>query len=233
MIHYKQCLALDVNHFGATINLAIMLAHNQEIVKSQKYFKHAIKLNPKSIQAHFGLAKIYMRNTSTLKDAIKHFNFVCLNDSQNFKAHCHLGIACLLDKQFEKAAESLKKCLVICPKYYQGVLAMGNLLYEVENFDAAIKYFKQALEMDPNDIQAILGLANSYNQVDSIEALHFYQMVIKLDSKIHDVHYNIGNALFKKGMYTEAIENYKKEIDINPKKAECYYNLGNAYCRNE
>ena len=49
IIHYKHCLSLDVNHFGATINLAILLAHNQEIVKSQKYFKHAIKLNPKSI----------------------------------------------------------------------------------------------------------------------------------------------------------------------------------------
>ena len=93
-----------------------------------------------------------MRNNTTLKEPIKHFSFVCANDSQNYKAQCHMGIACLLDKQFEKAAESLKQCLVICPQYFQGVLAMGNLLYEVENFEAAIKYYKQAMEMDPNDI---------------------------------------------------------------------------------
>jgi len=43
---FKQCLALDSQHFGAAIHLATQLANMSEYAKAQKYFKHSLRLNP-------------------------------------------------------------------------------------------------------------------------------------------------------------------------------------------
>lgn len=60
--HFKQCLLHDQAHFGACIHLATQLANVGEYGKSEKYFKHCIKLNKESVPAHFGLGKIYMQH---------------------------------------------------------------------------------------------------------------------------------------------------------------------------
>jgi tetratricopeptide (TPR) repeat protein len=57
MINFKKTLTLDVNHFGASIHLANMLANVGEGQRAAKYFMHALKIDPDSINAHFGLGK--------------------------------------------------------------------------------------------------------------------------------------------------------------------------------
>ena len=57
MQNFKKCLTLDQNHFGACIHLANLLANLGEGQRAAKYFKHAIKIDEDSINAHFGLGK--------------------------------------------------------------------------------------------------------------------------------------------------------------------------------
>ena len=77
---FKQCLALDSQHFGAAIHLATQLANMSEYAKAQKYFKHSLKLNPQSVPAHFGLAKILHQAQNNPIEALKHYRFVVEND---------------------------------------------------------------------------------------------------------------------------------------------------------
>lgn len=57
MQNFKKCLTLDQNHFGSCIHLANLLANLGEGQRAAKYFKHAIKIDSESINAHFGLGK--------------------------------------------------------------------------------------------------------------------------------------------------------------------------------
>lgn len=57
VLNYKKCLTLDNKHFGACIHLANLLANLGEGQRAAKYFKHAIRIDPESINAHFGLGK--------------------------------------------------------------------------------------------------------------------------------------------------------------------------------
>jgi tetratricopeptide (TPR) repeat protein len=57
MLCQKKCLTLDNNHFGACIHLANLLANLGEGQRAAKYFKHALKIDPDSVNAHFGLGK--------------------------------------------------------------------------------------------------------------------------------------------------------------------------------
>jgi tetratricopeptide (TPR) repeat protein len=122
--------------------LAVLLANNKELNKAQKYFKHCIKLQPNSHQAHYGLGKILSESSNTHPDALKHFKIAIENDRNNYKAMCQVGIIYLQQNDFESSAEYLKMALKINPKYLTGMIAMGNLLFESENPKTACKYFR-------------------------------------------------------------------------------------------
>ena len=55
--NYKKCLQLDQNHFGACIHLANLLANLAEGQRAVKYFRHALRVDPNSVNANFGMAK--------------------------------------------------------------------------------------------------------------------------------------------------------------------------------
>lgn len=84
----KQCLVLDQENFGACIHLATLLANTGENKKACKYFKHALKLNPKSIPANFGMGKILHAITSSGGQSIPYFKKVLELDPNYYKAHC-------------------------------------------------------------------------------------------------------------------------------------------------
>lgn len=113
--------------------MATLLANTGENKKAAKYFNHALKLNPNSIPANFGMGKILHTITGVGGSSIPYFKRVLELDSNYYKAHCQLGIAYLQSKKFDKAAESIKKCLSINPKHLPGLVAMGNLLFEMQH----------------------------------------------------------------------------------------------------
>ena len=51
MLSFKKCLTIDQSHFGACIHLANLLANLGEGQRAAKYFKHAIKIDPESVNA--------------------------------------------------------------------------------------------------------------------------------------------------------------------------------------
>jgi tetratricopeptide (TPR) repeat protein len=57
IMNFKKCLTLDNKNFAACIHLANLLANIGEGQRAAKYFKHAIKIDPDSLNAHFGLGK--------------------------------------------------------------------------------------------------------------------------------------------------------------------------------
>lgn len=69
---YRQCLSIDTEHFGACLHLAAILANQGDTSKAKKYFAHALKLEPKSVPANFGLGKILQSTNEDLEAAIKH-----------------------------------------------------------------------------------------------------------------------------------------------------------------
>ena len=60
-----------------------------------------------------------------------------------------LGMVYLEKGELEKAAENLKNCLKIHPKYVLGLVSMGNLLFETGHSRNAAKYHQQALKYNP------------------------------------------------------------------------------------
>lgn len=139
-MNYKKCLTLDSNHFGSCIHLANLLANIGEGQRAAKYFKHAIRIDPNSINAHFGMGKSLQQFSDNKNAPIEHFNKVLALDPKHFKTYTQLGILYLDKEEYDKSAEYLKKALSINQTYPLALVSMGNLLFETGNAENAIKY---------------------------------------------------------------------------------------------
>ena len=64
---------MDQEHFGAAIHLATLLANTGDNRKAAKYFRHALKIQPDSIAANFGLGKTLHAVTNNAEASIPYF----------------------------------------------------------------------------------------------------------------------------------------------------------------
>lgn len=112
MLSFKKCLTIDANHLGACIHLANLLANLGEGQRAAKYFKHAIKIDHTSVNAHFGLAKAIQQYSDDKNAPIFHFEEVLRRDPDHYKALTQMGILYLDREEFEKSAEFLKRALM-------------------------------------------------------------------------------------------------------------------------
>ena len=73
ILSYKKCLTIDNKHFNSCIHLANLLANVGEGQRAAKYFKHAIKIDPDSVNGHFGLGKALQQFSENKEAPIPHF----------------------------------------------------------------------------------------------------------------------------------------------------------------
>lgn len=75
----------------------------------------------------------------------------------------------------------------------------------------------------------------SFENQDFDEASLYYLQSIEHNEKDFKAHYNLGNTLYKKKNYADAIAEYEKALkyaENNQEKQITLYNLGNAYLQN-
>lgn len=152
MLNYKKCLTVDNCHLGACIHLANLLANLGEGQRAAKYFKHAIKIDQNSINAHFGLAKAIQQYSDDKTAPIFYFEEVLKREPDHFKALTQMGILYLDREEFDKSSEFLKKAILVNQKFPLALVSMGNLLFETGSAEAAIKYHHQALKYNEKEL---------------------------------------------------------------------------------
>jgi len=89
----KQCIQLEPNHFAAAISLATILGNSGDHHKAAKYFRHATKIDPTSIDAQFGLGRALLNVSDNKEAAITCFEYVLSKEPENYKALTQMSIA--------------------------------------------------------------------------------------------------------------------------------------------
>lgn len=104
------------------------------------FYTRALKLEPGSYDAHYGLGVSYL-NSNKPDAAIEHFRRATRADSRSAVAYLGLGRALLNAERTEEAAEALNTAVRLEPKLRQGFFLLGRAYQKLGKMDLA----KQAL----------------------------------------------------------------------------------------
>ena len=173
------------------------------------------------------------------------FSFLVVGKSKSEVARSHVKKALVYidNKEFEAAKTELDLALSNNPKYSYAWSSLAALSYKQGELNKAVMQTIKAIEYDPENSQAAYNMAFALDdKKDYIQAIHWYNESIKIDSAFHreTVYVPACSALGR--LYNsinqpiDAIIILNKAREQYPESKNIYLvfkNLGNAYLMQE
>jgi cytochrome c-type biogenesis protein CcmH/NrfG len=96
-------------------------------------------------------------------------------------------------------------------------VALGNVYYDMERFDAAIRWYEEAVAIDPSNPNVNTDLGTSYfytSQPD--KAVELYRKSLQIDPKHAQTLENLGVVYFSQGNFEEAARSWEELLRNHP-----------------
>jgi len=153
----------DPEYYHAYMQLGLLYSTRKSKLAID-YFNNAIKLNPKSIEARYGLAMFYQENDQYDNAIIQYDSILKINPKYKF-AYFNLGYIHLVYLNVYATAVKHFTSAIACDSAYAEAYYNRGYSYELMGnvLNARLDY-KKALELKPNYVKSIDGL----NRVDKL-----------------------------------------------------------------
>src|ERR1035438_4305003 len=190
-------------------------------------FKQALRLEPRSAEAHFDLGLIRQSQQQPAA-AISEFRLALQYDPTLLLAHCALGSS--LGDPTEAEAE-FRKALAVNPQLVCALDGMAQVLVKERRYDAAVDYWRRALRIQPDapDLQIALATATYKSakgkQADGLpaldgagvaDAIRLLTDLLKSHPDITAAYFTLGNIYANERRYREAADEYQEVTRRSP-----------------
>ncbi|MBL7883188.1 MAG: tetratricopeptide repeat protein [Bacteroidia bacterium] len=136
----------DQLYYQAFMQLGILCAAKNNPLAVQ-YYKNAIRLNPKSVEAIYGLGKYY-QDTEDFKNALLTYNTILEFDRDKY-THYNIAVIHLVNsKKYDLSITHFSEAIAIDPKYVEAYYGRGVTYQTQGNKTAAINDFKACLALN-------------------------------------------------------------------------------------
>ncbi|MBI2265459.1 MAG: tetratricopeptide repeat protein [Armatimonadetes bacterium] len=177
---------------------------DKEYEKAITQFKKAVSINPRYIDAHFGLGQAHLL-TGRYEEALKSFRKVTYLDDQFFEAYLYVAETLFQKGEREEAHKEIQKVLQKSRVFARGYFAEGVLYYREGNEEKAASFWEQALRYDKSMAGAHSNLGCLfYNQGRSDKALEHLREAALLEPGRDLFVLNLAWVLHKDGKRREA-----------------------------
>jgi tetratricopeptide (TPR) repeat protein len=167
MLVFALCALLFTACKSDDEKLAEFSSLGDAYLKESKYpeavieFKNVLKIDPNDADAHFALAKTYLR-MGRARDAYWEMSETVRLDETNHEARMSFGALSLVARDLEQALAMGEAGIAAEPDDHQGYLLAGRALVSLERTDEAEPMFIKAVELNPEDLDTLLTLATYY-----------------------------------------------------------------------
>ncbi len=201
---------------------------------------------------HKSSVKIYIEQKNAEKAILEGQKWVA-DEPQNPQAHLWLGVAYVLKKDYQNAAESFVKAFELDPNLKNpqlldktftvggiklftadGVATTlqngGTLASKEGKNEEAVKYLRTAIELFPDKAQLYLLLSATYQKMgeDDMAKKVLEEGTMRApDNK--DLLYYYALMLVSEKDYDRALENLKRAVEIDSTFGKAYYEMGVIY----
>ena len=150
-------------------------------------------------------------------------------DEASAETHTLLGMALVRKQDPTTALTHFLRALEIDPQYSKAHQNVGMLLQSQSQNDRAIHHYREALKAgDWNNHEVLNNLAML---VQGDEAIGLYEMAIRISPEFFYGHFNLANALIRKGQVDRALVHFREAARIQPRSEEAQRALGASLSR--
>jgi tetratricopeptide (TPR) repeat protein len=190
-------------------------------------FEQALRLEPRSAEAHFDLGLARLRQEQSA-GAINEFRLALQYDPGLLQAHCALGSA--LADPAEAEAE-FRKALELNLNLVCALDGLAQVLLNGGRYEAALAYWRQAIRIQPDDMDLQLALATgTYKAAKAkqaaglpaadgagvVDAIQLLTELLKSHPDMTAAHFTLGNIYANEHRSREAADEYQEVTRRNP-----------------
>lgn len=236
---YRAAIDADPSSEFLTSALAELYVKTGRIRDAVLEAQDIIKRDPKNLEAHKLLGRIYLRSLgdmpggqtseNVLKLAIEQYEQIVQIEPDSVDDHLLLGRLYRYDNDLQKAESELKTAVKLDPSSEEAVATLAGL-YTDEGDTAQALQVLSAVPDAARSAKLYSALGAAYEQrKDYKKAIDAYQRAVVLDRDNLDAIRGLAENLLNDGQVDAALEQYKIIADANPEDAQTYIRISEIY----
>jgi tetratricopeptide (TPR) repeat protein len=238
---YRLAIEADPSSEFLTSALAELYVKTGRIADAVKEAQDIIKRDPKNLEAHKLLGRIYLRSLgdmpggsgsdNILKLAIDQYETIVKLDPDSVDDHLLLGRLYRLNNDLQKGEAELKTAIKLDPNSEEAVTTLAMLYTDEGDTVHALKVLSSIPDSARSaKLYAALGAAYEQRK-DYKSAIDAFRHAIVLDRDNLDAIRGLAENLLNDGQLDAALEQYKVIADSNPEDAQTYVRIAEIYRR--
>ena len=238
---YRLAIDADPSSEFLTAGLAELYVKTGRIRDAVLEAQDIIKRDPKNLEAHKLLGRIYLRSLgdmpggngsdNMLKLAIEQYEEIVRLEPDNVDDHLLLGRLYRLNSDMQKAETELKTAIKIDPSSEEAVTTLA-MLYTDEGDTAHALQVLSSVPDAARSAKLYAALGAAYEQrKDFKNAVEAFRHAVVLDRDNLDAIRGLAENLMNDGQLDAALEQYKVIVDSNPEDAQSYVRMSEIYRR--
>ena len=236
---YRLAIEADPSAAFLTAGLAELYVKTGRIRDAVLEAKDIIERDPKNLEAHRLLGRIYLRSLgdmpggsgsdSMLKLAIEQYEQIVQLEPDSVDNHLLLGRLYLRNNDLQKAESELKTAVKLDPASEEAVTTLA-MLYTDEGDSAHALQVLSSVPDTARSARLYAALGAAYEQrKDYKNAIDAFRHAVVLDRDNLDAIRGLAENLQNDGQLDAALEQYKVIVDSNPEDAQSYVRIAEIY----
>jgi tetratricopeptide (TPR) repeat protein len=200
---------------------------------SAGFFESALKNNPASAEAYYGLGSVYLKQAKAAMAKESFELAVKLTASYpetTPNAWNNLGLLAAREGETTNAIGYFEKALQIDPDHFIALENLGNAFRQQKRWDEARAILERALRIKPEDPEGNYALGMVFAQRDDNDNAFLYlQKALQARPTYPEALNNLGILYLRTRRLAEAVAEFEQCIRVAPPFDQSYLNLARVY----
>ena len=231
IIVYKNLIKQDVNNESYYIELALCYIYNNDLRSAIKTYNSLEDLKGINFYTSTQKYKIYLE-LEDLKNAARELELFLEENPYDIQVYEMLSDCYVLDNNFEKAFEVLKKLSELDPSAAGVHLTLSDFYFQngnIENYQKELKLAFTSKKLDAQTkIRKIVPLLTQVFESDSSNlnfVLELCEILVETHPEDEMCNYIYADLLRSTNNLEKSITHYKKVVEINPNQQDAWLDL--------